>query len=65
MKLKDEIERYLKTKKLNRLQLAKRAGITPSILYLYLNGKRGMTLKSVEKIQDAMHGMVNPKDLLS
>jgi len=54
MKLKDEIERYLKIKKLNRLQLAKRAGITPSILYLYLNGKRGLTLNSVEKIQDAM-----------
>ncbi len=54
MRLKDEIERYLKAKKLTRLQLAKRAELTPSILYLYLNGKRGLTLKSVEKIQDAM-----------
>ena len=50
----EEIQRYLKKKKLTRLQLAKRAGLTPSILYLYLSGSRGITLKSYEKLKNAM-----------
>ncbi len=51
---KEQLKAYLKKKKVSSYRLAKDAGISPSILSLFLNGKRGMTLVTWEKIEGAM-----------
>jgi len=54
MNFKRELETYLKRKQLKQLGLAKKAGISQSILSLFLSGKRGLTLKTVEKLKAVM-----------
>jgi predicted transcriptional regulator len=54
MNFKQELETYLKSKQLKQMELAKQAGISQSILSLFLSGKRGLTLKTVEKLKKVM-----------
>jgi predicted transcriptional regulator len=54
MNFRKELETYLKEKKVKPFHLSKRAGVAPSIISLFLSGKRGLNLKSVEKQKDAM-----------
>jgi hypothetical protein len=51
---KDQLERYLIANDRRPSWLARKAGISPSVLSLYLRGIRGMTLKTAEKIKAVM-----------
>lgn len=39
----------------NASQLAKEIGISSASMYMKINGKRGMTLREAERIQEALH----------
>ena len=54
MDFKKELQTYIRDRKVKPFHLAKRAGIAPSIISLFLSGKRGLNLRSVEKLKDAM-----------
>ena len=52
--IKQQIKNYIRKKGITAYVLSKQAGISPSILSLYLNDKRDMTVNSLEKIRIVM-----------
>ena len=50
MNLKQKIILYLKRHQLQKYQLEDICGVARGTIYLYLAGKRGMTLRTAEKI---------------
>jgi hypothetical protein len=54
MDFKTELKSYLKTHSVKPFYLSKQAGLSPSIISLFLSGKRGITLKTCEKIKAVM-----------
>lgn len=54
MDFKKELQTYLKEKKVKPFHLSKRAGVAPSVISLFLSGKRGLNLRTVEKLKEAM-----------
>jgi hypothetical protein len=52
--IKDQLRAYLKKKKIKPSHLAHKAGISPSIISLFLANKRGMTVDTWEKIREAL-----------
>ena len=52
MKLKNQIEMYLKANKKRAYVLADEAGVSRSLIYEFLRGKRDIKLSVAEKIKD-------------
>jgi len=60
MKLKE----FLEENRINALGLARKAGLSFSIVSRYLNGKRGLSPESAARISAATGGVVTVEDLL-